>query len=1152
MFYGGPATFGLLSFLRKVAALLGAHLAVVLASAVGVCGLAVSLFLPTGGTALAWFIPLLEGATVLSAVVVAAMAGIDVIVRQERSALPYVGIGTAIATLWLVHLLSFTGLLLPTLVGARDGGLFFHFARIAMPALLPWALLQAPGSLPNPRRAVTMVVVVTLMAAGAAVGVTRALDPILQSVSLARHFTEVNTAFLGVEAIAVAAAVCLFVLGRRGDPRFAGALTGALILLGFEAIAQALSQAPYDAAWYAAAALRLDPALLLMAGMLSLYGSSVRAERVAEARHRMLEELETNLKLTVEMSPVAVISTDQVGTITGWNSRAEAMFGWPPAEAIGRHLWTMVAAAGWQRMLRRRVRRVGSAGAHQPPSAMELTAMHRDGHAIPIELMLTSPQGPAEQVSLVALVRELVPPDVGVLPTSLRVAVTEPFATEPTWAEAAPRMLQGICDELGWDVGEFWLVDRDADVLRWEHGWHRPSPELERFTALRRDIKVARGRVLLGAVWKTGRPYWSADMRRDSKVSPSEVVAGAKLRSGGAFAIPQGSDIVGVLAFFSRRRIRLDRFRLERLDELARDLGSLIQQKRSEEAMRASGQRIRAVLDHVVDGLITFDDSGRIESFNPAAQRLFGYEDIEAVGQDLKLLITESHQSEFLAQIRSSIRPGKKHATSAAYETQGRRKDGSGFPLEFTMNQVRLGNDRLYIGLLRDITERKAMTEALEYRALHDSLTGLPNRTFLVDRLEQTLLIAHRERQPRAFLVLDLNGFKEINDTLGHHQGDRALQEVARRLRRVLRKADTVGRLGGDEFAVLPGGATDASRAILIAEKLLQALEPPFQLGEHTVEVGASIGIAIYPEHGEDATTLARHADIAMYVAKRAHTGYNVYTAEQGSYPPARPPLIAALGAAIDQLELLLHYQPIVDLRTGIPDSVEALVRWGHPRHGLLSPNDFVPAAEQTELIHPLTRWVLNEALRQAHEWQTAGVDLAVAVNLSGRNLLDPELAETITGLLQAWSISPEKLILEITERTTLTTEDFEALRRLHGLGVRLAVDDFGTGYSTLTYLRNLPLSEVKIDRSFVTDMVTNQDDATIVRSTIDLGHSMGLKVVAEGVDNAQTARALADLNCDLMQGFYVARPMVGSEISAWLEGLQHPLGQRQQGHEKQ
>jgi diguanylate cyclase (GGDEF)-like protein/PAS domain S-box-containing protein len=1142
---GDSIRIALRSVPGRIVAQIGAQLTVVLAVSVGTSAVAVALFLPAGGRALSWFVPLFDGATVLTALVIGTIAGIDVIVRQERSGLPYVGVGAMVAALWSAHLFSFTGILLPTLIGAQDDGLLFHFCRIAMPVLLIWALVQPSGSLANPRRLVTMVVVVALTAAGAAVGVTTALDPILQSLARAGRFADVNTALLLLEIIAVGTAGFLYALGRRGDPRFAGALIGALIILGFEAIVQALSRAPFDAAWYAAAALRLDPPLLLMAGLLSLYGSSVRAERVAEARHRMLDELEANLKVTVEMSPVAVVSTDQRGIITTWNTRAETMFGWSPAEATGQPLWAMVAAADWQRLLRRRVRRLGSARGHQPPQAIELTAADRSGRAFPIELILASRPGTGEQVTLVSLVRELTPPNGGVLPSSLRVAVTEPLATTPTWAEAAPRVIQGICDELGWDVGEFWLVDRAADVLRREHGWHRSSPELDRFTTLRGETTIVRGRGLVGLVWKTGIPYWAADLRRDSKVSPAELVGGAKLRSGGAFAVRQGTEIVGVLAFFSRRRIRLDRFRLERLDELARDLGDLIQRKRSEEAMRASGQRIRAVLDNVVDGLITFDDSGRIESFNPAAQRLFGYEADEVIGQDLKLLIAESHQAEFLAQLRSTLRPGKRYASAAAYETQGRRKDGAGFPLEFSMNQVRLGNGRLYIGLLRDITERKALTEALEYRALHDSLTGLPNRTFLVDRLEQTLLVAQRERQPRALLVLDLNGFKQVNDTLGHDEGDRVLQEVARRLRRVLRKADTVGRLGGDEFAVLTAGATDASRAVLVAEKLLEALEPPFQLGEHAVDIGTSIGIAIYPEHGEDAATLARHADIAMYVAKRARSGYSVYAPEQVSYPPVRPPLIAALGAAIDQLELLLHYQPIVDLRTGLPDSVEALVRWGHPRHGLLLPNDFVPAAEQTELIHPLTRWVLNEALKQGHAWHAAGVDLAVAVNLSARNLLDPELADTIRGLLQAWSIPPDKLILEITERITLTDRDFEALRLLHGLGVRLAVDDFGTGYSTLTYLRNLPLSEVKIDRSFVTDMITNQDDAAIVQSTIDLGHRMGIKVVAEGVNNVQTAEALAELDCDYLQGFFVGRPMAGAEVAAWLEGLKHQLGQR-------
>ncbi|HVH64474.1 MAG TPA: diguanylate cyclase, partial [Candidatus Acidoferrum sp.] len=685
--------------------------------------------------------------------------------------------------------------------------------------------------------------------------------------------------------------------------------------------------------------------------------------------------------------------------ITSWNPRAEAMFGWSAPEATGKPLWTLVGSHDWQKSLRRRARRLGRAGWHQPPHAMELTAVHRDGRAFPIELILAARQGPGEHPILVCLVRQLASPDGDALPAGLRVAVTEPFVTSPTWADAAPRVLQGICEELAWDVGEFWVVDKEAKALGLEHIWHRSGAELERFATQRRSLPIARGRNLVGTVWKAGVPYWAADLQRDRKIASGEIVAKSVLRSGGAFPVRGESGILGVLAFFTRRRVRLDRFRLERLDELARDLGGLIERKRSEDAMHASGQRIRAVLDHLVDGLITFDANGRIESFNPSAQRLLGYEAHEVVGEELKLLIAEAHHDEFLGHLKSVLRPGRRATVSAVFETKGQRKDGSTFPLEFSINQVRLGDGRLYLGLLRDVTERKAQTEALEYRALHDSLTGLPNRTFLADRVEQALLAAQRERQQRAYLVLDLNGFKEVNDTLGHQQGDRVLQEVARRLRRVLRKADTVARVGGDEFAVLPAGATDTPRAILIAEKLLTALEPPFQVDEQSVEIGTSIGITVYPEHGDDAATLARHADIAMYVSKRARSGYSVYAPEQGTFPPFRPPLISALGAAIDQLELLLHYQPIVDLRSGAPQSVEALVRWGHPRHGLLLPNDFVPAAEQTELIHPLTAWVLNEALRQAHAWQAAGIELAVAVNLSARNLLDPDLPETVQGL---------------------------------------------------------------------------------------------------------------------------------------------------------
>jgi predicted signal transduction protein with EAL and GGDEF domain len=355
-------------------------------------------------------------------------------------------------------------------------------------------------------------------------------------------------------------------------------------------------------------------------------------------------------------------------------------------------------------------------------------------------------------------------------------------------------------------------------------------------------------------------------------------------------------------------------------------------------------------------------------------------------------------------------------------------------------------------------------------------------------------------------------------------------------MRGVLRRADTIARYGGDEFAVVPWGATDVPRAVLIAEKILQAVDQPFTIDEQPITVNMSIGIAVSPQHADDADALTRRADVAMYAAKRARSGFSVYSVDQeGGDNGGRVPLIGKLRYAIDQFELVLHYQPIVSALDGQPSKVEALVRWGHPSHGLLPPDDFIPSAEQTNLIKPLTAWVLNEALGQVHAWSRAGIDIGVAVNLSARNLLDDELPDAVAQLLSTWQVSPEKLSLEITERSIIATEAEETLLRLHATGVRIAVDDFGTGYSSLTYLKRLPVQEIKIDKSFVMDMATNRDGAAIVRSTIDLGHNLGLKVVAEGVEDEKTAEMLRQYSCDFIQGFHISRPAAAGLLGPWL-----------------
>lgn len=440
-------------------------------------------------------------------------------------------------------------------------------------------------------------------------------------------------------------------------------------------------------------------------------------------------------------------------------------------------------------------------------------------------------------------------------------------------------------------------------------------------------------------------------------------------------------------------------------------------------------------------------------------------------------------------------------------------------------------------GFITDVTERKRAEEALQHQALYDSLTDLPNRTLLLDRLRQAILSAERDRDGLALVVMDLDGFKEVNDTLGHHIGDVLLRLVGDRLRSVLRASDTVARLGGDEFAVIMPTAGDDTRAALGADKLQQALEAPFLVDGNSLPVGASMGIALFPEHGADAETLLRRADVAMYVAKRAQSGYAVYAVEQDHHSPGRLALVGELRTGIEEQQLVLHYQPNVSYRTGRVTGVEALVRWDHPVHGVVPPDQFIALAEQTGLIEPLSVWVLGAALHQCRTWRESGVDLQVAVNLSMRNLHNPRLPSVIADLLATWGVPASRLRVEITESAVMANpaRAMDNLMRLRSSGVRIAIDDFGTGYSSLGYLRRLPVDQIKIDKSFVMNLAADKNDFVIVRSTIDLGHNLGVQVIAEGVEDRTTWDQLAGLGCDGAQGYYLSRPLPAPDILRWL-----------------
>ena len=432
-------------------------------------------------------------------------------------------------------------------------------------------------------------------------------------------------------------------------------------------------------------------------------------------------------------------------------------------------------------------------------------------------------------------------------------------------------------------------------------------------------------------------------------------------------------------------------------------------------------------------------------------------------------------------------------------------------------------------------TERQAAEN--QHQALHDGLTGLPNRTLLHDRTSQAIRQADRELVPAALALLDLDRFKEVNDTLGHHYGDQLLIQVGHRLQAALRGVDTVARLGGDEFAVLLPKIATAEGAVAVAGKLQAALAEPFLLEGLTLEVEASIGLALYPDHGNDPEELLQHADIAMYVAKDTHAGFVLFDPTQDQHSPRRLALLGELRRAIDQGQLLLHYQPKIDAHTSRVLGVEALVRWQHPKHGLLPPGEFIPLAERTGLIGPLTHYVLDAALRQCRDWRQAGHELVVAVNVSARRLLDLEFPDEVAGLLAHWRVPARLLVVEITESAIMADPEhaMQILGRLNQMGVQLSIDDFGTGYSSMAYLKSLPVHELKVDRSFVAQMTSNSRDAVIVRSTVDLGRNLGLRVVAEGVEDQATWQELDALGCDAIQGYYISRPVPADELASWL-----------------
>lgn len=557
--------------------------------------------------------------------------------------------------------------------------------------------------------------------------------------------------------------------------------------------------------------------------------------------------------------------------------------------------------------------------------------------------------------------------------------------------------------------------------------------------------------------------------------------------------------------------------------EVVHAYNDVTSKKRAEEGFQITS----AVFSHTGEGIVVTDPKGVIERVNPAFTDITGYGADEVLGKTPAMLKSDRQGPDFYARMwQTLIETGRWQG-----EIWNRRKSGEAYLEWLSINAVtdERGGVAHYVAVFDDISELHEKELRLRHQAYHDALTGLPNRPLLSDRLDHAIASAEREHEKIAVLFLDLDRFKVVNDSLGHDVGDELLKEVAQRLRGALRRADTVARLGGDEFVILMTDCHGAAEVSVLAEKILELVGAPVVLNGQNLHVGGSIGIALYPADGHDAGTLLKNADIAMYAVKESgRDGYRFFDSSMNEQAQERLVLENALRAALEREEFELHFQPKVKPHDGRPAGMEALVRWRHPEQGMIAPNRFIPLAEDTGLVVPLGEWVLRQSCRQIKAWRNSGLRPGpVAVNVSARQLGQGDFARRVIALLSEEGVEPGAIDLEITETAIMRDPDkaIEQLNALSAHGIRIALDDFGVGYSSLGYLKRLPISVLKMDRSFIMDVVDNAESASLARGIVGLALALNIEVVAEGVETPEQVRFLQECGCDLIQGYYYSRP---------------------------
>ncbi len=574
--------------------------------------------------------------------------------------------------------------------------------------------------------------------------------------------------------------------------------------------------------------------------------------------------------------------------------------------------------------------------------------------------------------------------------------------------------------------------------------------------------------------------------------------------------------------------------------ELAIVLKMALYKHQAEMRLRDAAQLNQTILDNLVDGVITIDEHGIMDSFNQAACILFGYTPDQVLGKNVSMLMAEPHHSHHDGYLKHYRQTGEARIIGLPRELEARRKDGSIFPMSLSVSRATRAGQTIFIGSIRDLSQHRRDENEIRRLAYHDALTGLPNRRLLMDHLKHAITCSARSGMYGAIMLLDLDHFKLLNDTLGHSAGDELLLEVTQRLQTCIRESDHLARMGGDEFAILledlsPLPHEAATQAEAVAKKILMALSAPYFIGQQIHNSSTSIGIVLFMQENDASGDLIKKADVAMYQAKSA--GRN--TAH--FFDPGLQAIASAwidmkndLIVGMARREFELFYQVQVN-RDGDCTGVEALIRWHHPQKGMISPAQFIPVAEESGLILQLGQWVLETACAQLHEWhkQPAQASWTIAVNVSARQFADNQFVANVTHALNKTGANPQNLKLELTE--SMLANDLESIAAkmsaIKALGVSFSLDDFGTGYSSLTYLKRLPLDQLKVDQSFIREVLSDHNDATIVRTILALGHNLNLNVIAEGVESAAQRDFLLDIGCDAFQGYYFGKPLPASQL---------------------